>query len=100
MEVIDLIKDFIVLAGVPTAIGVLWKSTTKIVHIVDRFEDLERHSRENYLNILRLVVMSPHMPLGERIIAGQKYIDEGGNGEVRQYIREELHVDERMDLNA
>lgn len=100
MEAIDFIKDLVVVASVPTAIGILWKATKKIVHLVDRFEDLERHSRENYLNILRLVVMSPHMPLGERIVAGQKYVDEGGNGEVKQFIHDELHIDERADLNA
>lgn len=94
MEIIDAIKDFIVLAGVPTGIGVLWKSTKKLVHIVDRFEDLERHSQENYLNILRLIVMSPYMPDGERMLAGEKYIKYGGNGEVKQYIQETFYKEE------
>ena len=32
------------------------------------------------------------MPLGERIIAGQHYIDAGGNGEVKKFINEELNA--------
>ena len=91
MDFIDALKDFIVLAGVPTGMGVLWKATKKIVHVADRFEALEEHSRENYLNILRLIVMSPHMPDGERMLAGEKYIEYGGNGEVKQYIQETFY---------
>lgn len=94
MDFIDALKDFIVLAGVPAGVVALWNATQKIVHLVDRFEDLERHSRENYLNILRLIVMSPNMPLGERIIAGKSYLKHGGNGEIKKYIQEELKIDE------
>ena len=43
----------------------------------------ERHTKENFLDIKRLVITSPYMPLSERIKAGDVYIKEGGNGEVK-----------------
>lgn len=45
---------------------------------------LKEHQTENYLATLRLTVVSEEMPLAERIIAGKKYIDTGGNGEVKK----------------
>ena len=46
-------------------------------------ENNDRHIKENYLDIKRLVITSPYMPLGERIKAGDEYIAQGGNGEVK-----------------
>lgn len=46
-------------------------------------ETNDRHIKENYLDIKRLVITSPYMPLSERIKAGDEYIKYGGNGEVK-----------------
>lgn len=54
------------------------------------YEEKDRHDRENYLNILRLVIMSEEMPLEERIAAGDKYIAAGGNGAVKHKYKELL----------
>ena len=43
------------------------------------------HDKEQYLAILRLTVMEEDMPISERLIAGKKYIDAGGNGDVKKY---------------
>lgn len=61
---------------------------------VESIPDIEQHCRENYLGIKRLTVMSSDMPLGERIIAGRDYIKAGGNGDVKHYIEEELHIND------
>ena len=53
-------------------------------------ETNQEHNREQYLAILRLTVMSDEMPISERIIAGKKYIDEGGNGDVKKFYYERL----------
>lgn len=47
-------------------------------------ETNEKHIKDNYLDIKRLVITSPYMPLSERIKAGDEYIAQGGNGEVKQ----------------
>jgi hypothetical protein len=78
----------IILAG--SCVGAL---TTIVVTCVKIFkiaikvrqwaETNEKHIKENYLDIKRLVITSPYMPLGERIKACDEYIAQGGNGEVK-----------------
>lgn len=48
-------------------------------------KELMKHDEEQRLSILRLVLMSPEIPVSERIIAGDKYIKLGGNGDCKQY---------------
>ena len=50
-----------------------------------KIDKLEEHSREHYLELLKHTIMNPEIPLAERLISGKKYIDLGGNGEVKQY---------------
>lgn len=78
---------------------VLWgsKINTLIANFGDMKDDIKElkdHSHENYLGIKRLTVMSHDMPIGERIIAGNDYIKAGGNGEVKHYIEEQLHIND------
>ena len=106
LQYLDLI---IKIAGVATAVIVIWKAIVFFVHLADDIKEtkdivkenlanvkeipeIKRHCHENYLSSLRLTVMSNEMPLGERIIAGQSYIDEGGNGDVKKFINEELNA--------
>ncbi len=55
-----------------------------------RLDKMEEHDKEQYLDILRLTIMSPDIPVSERIIAGKKYIKLGGNGDVKKYFEEFL----------
>jgi hypothetical protein len=93
-----------------TAIGLLWKGVSRLVHFLDEIKEntslneikedikeLKDHSKENYLGIKRLTVMSHDMPIGERIVAGHDYIKAGGNGEVKHYIEDELHINDIQD---
>lgn len=86
----------IAIGGALAAIIAIWRAIVKVVHSLDDFKEdikeLKEHSRENYLGIKRLTVMSHDMPIGERIIAGNDYIKAGGNGDVKHYIEDELHV--------
>lgn len=61
---------------------------------VESIPSIEEHCRENYLTGLRLTIMSNDMPLGERIAAGVKYLDLGGNGDVKKYLINELHIND------
>lgn len=83
------------------AVLALWRLVVALVHYLDDIKsdikELKDHSKENYLGIKRLTVMSHDMPIGERIVAGNDYIKEGGNGEVKQYIINELHVNDIQD---
>lgn len=106
MQYVDLI---IKIAGGITAILVIWKTLVSFVHLTDDIKEIKaivkehlpnvkeipeikNHCHENYLSSLRLTIMSNEMPLGERIIAGQKYIEAGGNGEVKKFVNEKLNA--------
>ena len=89
----------------------LWKIVVAVVHAADAMQEtrdcvktnlknvesipeIQRHCRENYLTNLRLTIMSKEMPLGERVAAGKEYLKEGGNGDVKKYLINELHINE------
>lgn len=91
MEVLEVI---IKVGGAITALIVIGKTILSLVHLADDIKEIKEHTYENYLTCLRLTVMSHDMPIGERIIAGDKYISAGGNGDVKHYIETELHTKE------
>lgn len=64
------------IGGIFTA---LWKLFKKIDSIQEEF-------KENTLATLRLVIINEHIPLEERINAGRKYINMGGNGAIRKIV--------------
>lgn len=70
------------------------KENTSLDGLKQDIKELKEHSKENYLGIKRLTVMSHDMPIGERIVAGHDYIKAGGNGEVKHYCEEELHIND------
>ena len=104
MEIVDLI---IKLAALLSALGIIIAAAVKVISVankvknsVDGFnssiEDLKEHSDENYMGILRLTIMSSEMPIGERIVAGHKYLTKGGNGDVKKYLKEHFNIDETV----
>lgn len=70
-------------------------NTTKALN--DTLTDLKNHSHENYMGILRLTIMSNEMPIGERIVAGHKYLNEGGNGEVKSFLKDKFNIEETVE---
>lgn len=88
--------------GVIFGVGVkFWRfiiklnDTTKALD--DTLTDLKTHSHENYMGILRLTIMSNEMPIGERIVAGHKYLQNGGNGEVKKFLKDKFNIEETVD---
>lgn len=96
--------DWVIKIGsVITALGIIYAAVRTSVkkmfspflaEIKEDIKELKRHSKENYLTSLRLTIMSSDMPIGERICAARDYIKEGGNGEVKQFAINELHINE------
>lgn len=50
----------------------------------EQIDKITRLQDEQYLSILRLTIMSEEMPMSERLIAGKKYVNRGGNGDVKK----------------
>jgi hypothetical protein len=85
---IALIEGVLTLAGVcVTVIAANKKANKKLEEKVDK---LVEHDEDQYLSILRLTIMSENMPISERIIAGDKYVKKGGNGDVKKYYQKML----------
>ena len=85
---ITLIEGILTFAGVcVTVIVSNRKANAKLEQKVDK---LVEHDEDQYLSILRLTIMSEEMPISERIIAGDKYVKKGGNGEVKKYYQKML----------
>jgi hypothetical protein len=85
---ITLIESILTFAGVcVTVIVSNRKANAKLEQKVDK---LVEHDEDQYLSILRLTIMSEEMPISERIIAGDKYVKKGGNGEVKKYYQKML----------
>lgn len=102
-EFLEALKNITIIAGGITAIIGIIKLVIKGVHAIDHFknsiETIQRHDFDNYMSLLRLTIMSEEMPLGERIIAAEKYLKHGGNGEVKQFAITHLHVKDVIKNN-
>lgn len=67
--------------------GTLWKLSRPLKEIVQRLDRMEQYQHNDYMSTLRLTIMSEEMPIEERLAAGEKYVNEGGNGAVKARYR-------------
>lgn len=80
---ITLIESLLTFAGICVTVIVSNKKANK--KLEEKVDKLVEHDEDQYLSILRLTIMSEDMPISERIIAGDKYVKKGGNGDVKKY---------------
>ena len=100
IQYLDLIiKIGAVLGALGVIFGVafkFWKAINKVVSKIENFEgdvkDLKEHTEQNYMSLLQLKIMSNEMPIGERIIAGRKYLDMGGNGDIKKFLMDTFNI--------
>lgn len=85
---ITLIESVLTFAGICVTVIVSNKRANK--KLEEKVDKLVEHDEDQYLSILRLTIMSEDMPISERIIAGDKYVKKGGNGEVKKYYQKML----------
>lgn len=82
------VETIILIASCLGALTTIIVTCVKVIKVAikinKRAEDNDKHIKENYLDIKRLVITSPYMPLEERIAAGDAYIIGGGNGAVKR----------------
>lgn len=85
---IALIESILTFAGICVTVIVSNKRST--ANLEKKVDQLVEHDEDQYLSILRLTIMSEDMPISERIIAGDKYVKKGGNGDVKKYYQKML----------
>ena len=90
-----LIEVIVLIASAITSFSVILTAIVTAYKFIRKWEkwkeDKDKHDIENYKAILRLVIMTPEMPLSERIEAGDVYVNTlNGNGGVKQKYKELL----------
>lgn len=85
---IAIIEGVLSFAGICVTVIVSNKKANK--KLVEKVDKLVEHDEDQYLSILRLTIMSENMPISERIIAGDKYVKKGGNGDVKKFYQKML----------
>ena len=88
---ITLIEGIISLAGICVTVIVTNRKNNK--KLEEKVDKLVEHDNEQYLSLLRLTIMSNEMPIGERIVAGHKYLERGGNGDVKKFLKDKFNID-------
>lgn len=91
----NLIEIVIIAASVITASTVIITAVITAYKFIRKWDkwvkQKDKHDIEQYVQILRLVIMTPEMPLSERISAGDTYVNElHRNGAVKQKYNELL----------
>lgn len=66
------------------------KAVEYFTSLKESVDTLVKHDQTQYMAILRLTVMSENLPLSERIKAGEEYLDNDGNGDVKAYYENHL----------
>ena len=92
MNIVDII---VITASVITAFSVILTAVVTAYKFIRKWDkwvkQKDKHDIEQYVQILRLVIMTPEMPLTERISAGDTYVNElKRNGAVKQKYNELL----------
>ena len=85
---IALIDGVLTFLGICVTVYFSQKKANK--QLEKKVDKLVEHDEDQYLSILRLTIMCPEMPISERIVAGDKYVKKGGNGEVKKYYQQML----------
>ena len=67
------------------------KALEEKVEKLDRKVDkLAKDNDEQHTDILRLTIFEDNLPISERIIAGDKYLRKGGNGDTKKFYQQML----------
>lgn len=88
-------QTIVLVASIITAISVILTAIVTAYKFIRKWDkwvkQKDKHDIEQYVQILRLVIMTPEMPLSERISAGDTYVNElHRNGAVKQKYNELL----------
>lgn len=92
-----LIEIIVLISSIITSLTVVLTAVVTAYRFIRKWDkwvkEKDKHDIEQYVQILRLVIMTPEMPLSERIAAGDTYVNElKRNGAVKQKYNELLQM--------
>ena len=62
----------------------------KVERLDKKVDKLAKDNDEQHTDILRLTIFEDNLPISERIIAGDKYLKKGGNGDTKKFYQQML----------
>nr|DAL87328.1 MAG TPA: hypothetical protein [Caudoviricetes sp.] len=98
--------QLILIASIITAITIIVTATFKVLKmfttLYNKIHEFQESINENTMYTLKLVVLNENLDMEERISAGKRYLELGGNGFVHAVYNklleeEEQENDERAD---
>lgn len=98
--------QLILMASIITALTIIITATFKVLKTIKtlyiKIHDFQESINENTMYTLKLVVLNENLDIEERISAGKRYLELGGNGFVHAVYNklveeEEQENDERAD---
>lgn len=101
--------QLILMASIITALTIIITATFKVLKTIKtlyiKIHDFQESINENTMYTLKLVVLNENLDIEERISAGKRYLELGGNGFVHAVYNklveeEEQENDERADKSV
>lgn len=77
-----MVNTIITIGSILTSITVILTAFIALYRFMRKIEKFASNQDEMQLSILRLTVINEQMPLDERVDAGEKYVNKGGNGSI------------------
>lgn len=69
-----------VVTTIVTLLGLAWRAHIFLTKIEKKLSEYDDNLKQNTRQMLRLTLLSEDIPITDRIKAGKKYINLGGNG--------------------
>lgn len=82
----ETINEYLIL--ISTVAGMVSTFFIFIWKLFKRIDAIQEEFKDNTIATLRLVIVNEHLPIDERIKAGEKYISMGGNGSVKKIVKQ------------
>ena len=96
--------NIIYLGSVIAALAAIVTAVCKFIifcnAVLEKFEEYDRAIKDNTLQILKVTLLNPNLPIEERLHAGDLYLEKGGNGYGKKVYNELLkEVDVHDTIN-
>lgn len=91
--------QLILIASIITAITIIVTATFKVLKVIKtlytKLHEFQESINENTMYTLKLVVLNENLDMEERISAGKRYLELGGNGFVHAVYNKLLEEEEQ-----
>ena len=91
--------QLILMASIITAITIIVTATVKVLKVIKtlytKLHEFQESINENTMYTLKLVVLNENLDIEERISAGKRYLELGGNGFVHAVYNKLLEEEEQ-----